>query len=156
MDKEDINATQSAILTCPTTTPLPVEDSPPTTTLNSEEPKLENPEGNREAKRVKRCPSSKALESGEAIIKFCSKNSGFSSSFSFDPKFCSGVTTPEVTPKFGSFNLAAPAAADSENEDKIPEKKDDEVDGERLIHYQKRKIDELLEGVKGITSADAD
>lgn len=58
--------------------------------------KPEYSETSREAKRRKNCP--KALEKVEELA---SSNPSFS--FTFDTKFSGCV--PEITPKFGSFNL---------------------------------------------------
>lgn len=102
----------------------------------------------RESKRRKSCPS--ALDKCEAIFKSCINNSS-SVSFSFDPKFCSGVTTPEVTPKFGSFNLVAAMTA-AEIKEKIEEKTEEkeeedseevEKDGETNQVIKKRKLVEI-------------
>ncbi|KAF3678646.1 hypothetical protein FXO38_03145 [Capsicum annuum] len=62
-------------------------------------------------KRRKNCPT--------ALDKFDSLNSvtNFGFSFSFDSKF-SGCSTPEVTPKFGSFNRVKPGSSkDSKSEE---------------------------------------
>lgn len=114
---------------------------------------IDDPDTVRESKRRKSCPS--ALDKCEAIFKSCINSS---LSFSFDPKFCSGATTPEVTPKFGSFNLVAAMTA-AEIKEKIEEKTDEEEDkeegredGETNQVIKKRKLVEI--SVDGIKTAD--
>lgn len=132
---------------------------PPTTTNAGEEAKERDPEDQetvRESKRRKICPS--VLEKCEAIlINSCSNNSNCFS-FSFDPKFSSGVSTPEVTPKFGSFNLEAASAAtagiSTEFEEKASgEKGEEEEEGEKDDEVkEKTNILEVLDSVDGLSA----
>lgn len=144
--------------TKPAQNPESGEDPPHHTTVNDREELRTNddPDTTRESKRRKSCPS--ALDKCEAIFKSCCNSS---LSFSFDPKFCSGVTTPEVTPKFGSFNLVAAMTA-AEIKEKIEEKTEEEgeveveikgeEDGETNQVIKKRKLVEI--SVDGIKTAD--
>ncbi|CAN4109339.1 unnamed protein product [Withania somnifera] len=88
--------------------PNPGENqSPPTTTENrKKKPESENEEDSdliRQPKRRKNCPTS--LDKFDLV----NSNSNFGFSFSFDSKFV-GCSTPEVTPKFGSFNRVKPGS----------------------------------------------
>lgn len=135
--------------------PAPREDPPPTATADGGcEPEDKIPEDAdtvREPKRRKLCPS--ALEKCEAIIINACSNPSNGFSFTFDPKFSCGASTPEVTPKFGSFNLVAEAAVSTEIEDKS--ELEEEKTGDEEEVQEKRKILEILgHGDDGISAAD--
>ncbi|KAL3538087.1 hypothetical protein ACH5RR_001453 [Cinchona calisaya] len=141
----------SSPATC--TTPEPNSDSGddshpvhPATGNDGDDLKEENPETVRETKKRKICPSS--LEKCEAIIKKSCSNSSNCFSFSFDPKYSSGASTPQVTPKFGSFNLVAAAASSAEIEGKSVEEKEEEKNDE--VEEKKKIIEEVLGSVNGL------
>uniref|UniRef100_A0A5B7BY94 Uncharacterized protein n=1 Tax=Davidia involucrata TaxID=16924 RepID=A0A5B7BY94_DAVIN len=101
------------------------EDPPISATLSSGELKAKkrDPDMVCEPKRKKNCPS--ALDKFESIKESSSKSSF---SFSFDTNF---VATPEVTPKFGSFNLVAVAARPEMDQCcQIPASKEKDEEGE--------------------------
>lgn len=81
----------------PTKNPDHGQDPRPPAAVNDGEEEEENPETIREAKRRKTCS-----------IALDKQKTSMNSSFSF---FCgSGASTPETTPKFGSFNLVVESA----------------------------------------------
>ncbi|KAI5659670.1 hypothetical protein M9H77_28463 [Catharanthus roseus] len=126
------------------------DSQPPTAAYDRENLKTKDPDTVHESKRRKSCPS--ALDKCDVIIKSCYNNNNNSScSFTFDPKFCSGVTTPEVTPKFGSFNLMSAMTAGIK--EKIEEKSGEEEEEKDEI-IKKSKIDEFSNPIDGIKSAD--
>ncbi|KAK4345903.1 hypothetical protein RND71_036079 [Anisodus tanguticus] len=117
------------------------EDTSPSTTTESCEakPDKEDPDILRQSKRRKNCPS--------ALDKFDSVNLGsnLGFSFSFDSKFGSGCSTPEVTPKFGSFNRVKPVSSkDPKSEESVLKEDDDEEKSDVI----------LLSSVDGIRTVD--
>ncbi|MCD7459324.1 hypothetical protein HAX54_040635 [Datura stramonium] len=111
------------------------DPSPPTTAESCEEKaEKEDPDILRQPKRRKNCPS--------ALDKFDSVNSAsnFGFSFSFDSKF-SGCSTPEVTPKFGSFNRVKPVSSKDPKSEETVLKEEDEDDDEE----EKEKSDVIVE-----------
>lgn len=145
---EDPKTDQSPAANCSTPAPGTVDDLPPQAATESceEKPDKEDPDSLRQPKRRKNCPT--------ALDKFDSVNSatnlGFS--FSFDSKF-SGCSTPEVTPKFGSFNRVKPKPVSS----KDPESEERELkeDEERADVIEKKKNSlGLLSSVDGIKTVD--
>ena len=82
-------------------------------------PDQEDPDPTRESKRRKYCP--KALEKVEELLLAADSNPNLSS-FSFDTKFA--ACSPEITPKFGSFNLVVPS---SDQKNRSCEKKEEET-----------------------------
>uniref|UniRef100_A0A0V0HAK9 Putative ovule protein n=1 Tax=Solanum chacoense TaxID=4108 RepID=A0A0V0HAK9_SOLCH len=128
------------------------DPSPPTTAESWEEkPEIEDPDILRQPKRRKNCPS--------ALDKFDSVNSGsnFGFSFSFDSKF-SGCSTPEVTPKFGSFNRVKPGSTkDPKSEETVLEEEDeddDDDDEEKPDVVVEKNSMGLLSSVDGIKTVD--
>ncbi|CAI9102239.1 OLC1v1000478C1 [Oldenlandia corymbosa var. corymbosa] len=133
----------------------PAPESPSTATDGGIEPeKNENPEPAEEEdpaketsnKRRKLCPS--ALEKCESIIlNSCSSNPSNSFSFTFDPKFSCGVSTPEVTPKFGSFNLEAldsSAEIEVKSEPEGGDSKRVDVEDEVVVEEERRNFLDIL------------
>ncbi|KAJ8570531.1 hypothetical protein K7X08_037503 [Anisodus acutangulus] len=120
---------------------------PPTTTETYEDkPDKEDPDILRQPKRRKNCPS--ALDKFDSVD--LGSNLGFS--FSFDPKFGSGCSTPEVTPKFGSFNRVKPVSSkDPKSEESVLLKEDDDVDGD---DNEEKSDVILLTKVDGIRTVD--
>ncbi|XP_055807936.1 uncharacterized protein LOC129876507 [Solanum dulcamara] len=126
------------------------DPAPPTTAdIWEEKPEIEDPDILRQPKRRKNCPS--------ALDKFDSVNSGsnFGFSFSFDSKF-SGCSTPEVTPKFGSFNRAKPVSSkDPKSEETVLKEEDEHDDDEEKsdVIVEKNSLG-LLSSVDGIKTVD--
>ncbi|KAA8517887.1 hypothetical protein F0562_015361 [Nyssa sinensis] len=111
------------------------EDPPISATASSGELKAKkrDPDMVCEPKRKKNCPS--ALDNFESIKP--SSNSNFS--FSFDTDF---VATPEVTPKFGSFNMAAVASRPEMDQcSQNPASKEKVEEGERAVSGEKREAE---------------
>nr|XP_018631753.1 uncharacterized protein LOC108947852 [Nicotiana tomentosiformis] len=151
---EDPKADHSPAANCSTPAPDTDDDPPPQAAAESceEKPDKEDPDSLRQPKRRKNCPT--------ALDKFDSVNSatnlGFS--FSFDSKF-SGCSTPEVTPKFGSFNRVKPKTVSSKDpkseERELKEDDEDEDDEERddVIEKKNNSLG-LLSSVDGIKTVD--
>ncbi|CAN4118680.1 unnamed protein product [Withania somnifera] len=88
---------------------------------------LTNPDVIHQPKRRKNCPT--------ALDKFDSVNSvaNFGFSFSFDSKF-SGCSTPEVTPKFGSFNrVKSVCSKDPKSEDIVLKEEEEKAKSDVVV-----------------------
>ena len=127
---------------------------PPTTTDGGYEAGEKDPEDQehvREAKRRRICPS--ALDKCESIfIKSCCSNNSNCLTFSFDPKFSCGASTPEVTPKFGSFNLVAAAGISTEIQEKAAEEKEEEEEKDDEIKEKTNNVLEVLGSTDGLSA----
>ncbi|CAI9787490.1 unnamed protein product [Fraxinus pennsylvanica] len=97
MEKNNTQRTPIDTSSAPTKNPDHGQDPPPPAAAYVEGEEEENPETNREPKRRKTLP-----------IALDKQKTSLNSSFSF---FCGGgASTPETTPKFGSFNLVVESA----------------------------------------------
>lgn len=104
----EVKTEETLVVTCsiPGKTSDSGEDPPISATKTGrEKPEKNDAEAFRQTKRRKNCPS--ALEKFEV-----SANSACNSSFSFTFDTNSQATTLQFTPKFGSFKLVEPPAAE--------------------------------------------
>ena len=88
--------------TTATTPDYGVDPQIPAPVSASDDPDRGDPDSTREPKRRRYCP--KALEKVEELL-IAPHNSNPNFSFTFDTK--SAASSPEITPKFGSFNFVA-------------------------------------------------
>lgn len=127
------------------------DPSPPTTAGSWEEkPEIDDPDILRQPKRRKNCPS--ALDNFDSV----NPGSNFGFSFSFDSKF-SGCSTPEVTPKFGSFNrVKSVSSKDPKSEETVlnEEDEDDDDNEEKSDAIVEKNSLGLLSSVDGIKTVD--